>query len=427
VTLVIIFLATWFGLTLAKGITDPIQDLVLATNRITQGDLDSRIDIEADDEIGLLVKSFNQMTKDLKKSKNSVEEANINLEQRRKYMETVLRNVSAGVISVDKAGMITTINRAAEKMFDIKSEKVLFQNYRDLMIPEHLSLVDEFLQEMKESNESLLEKQLEVMLKDKALTVLLTITTIQDEEGNDSGIVVVFEDLTQIQKAERAAAWREVARRMAHEIKNPLTPVQLSAQRLQRKYGDKLGEEGSVFKECTQTIIDQVEVLKNLVNEFSRYARMPVTSLTLNDLNAVVAEAVLLFQDAHKDIVFEFKPAEGLPKFDLDAEQINRVMINLLDNAVAAINKKNGRIEITVSYDEQHRKATVAVADDGAGVPSSNKRKVFEPYFSTKKFGTGLGLAIVNSIISDHHGQVSVADNNPTGTIVSFQLPVSEV
>jgi len=427
VTLVIIFLATWFGLTLAKGITDPIQDLVQATNRITQGDLDSRIDIEADDEIGLLVKSFNQMTKDLKKSKNSLEEANINLEQRRKYMETVLRNVSAGVISVDKAGMITTINRAAEKMFDIKSEKVLFQNYRDLMIPEHLSLVDEFLQEMKENNESLLEKQLEVMLKDKALTVLLTITTLQDEESNDSGIVVVFEDLTQLQKAERAAAWREVARRMAHEIKNPLTPVQLSAQRLQRKYGDKLGEEGSVFKECTQTIIDQVEVLKNLVNEFSRYARMPVTSPTLNDLNAVIAEAVLLFQDAHKDIIFEFKPAEGLPKFDLDAEQINRVMINLLDNAVAAINKKNGYIEITVNYDEQHRKATVAVADDGAGVPASYKRKVFEPYFSTKKSGAGLGLAIVSSIISDHHGQVSVADNEPTGTIVSFQLPVSEV
>jgi two-component system, NtrC family, nitrogen regulation sensor histidine kinase NtrY len=426
VTLVIIFLATWFGLTLAKGITDPIQDLVQATNRITQGDLDSRIDIEADDEIGLLVKSFNQMTKDLKKSKNSVEKANINLEQRRKYMETVLRNVSAGVISVDKYGMITTINRAAEKMFDIKAEKVLFQNYRDLMIPEHLALVEEFLQEMKESNEGLLEKQLEVMLKDKALTVLLTITTIQDEDGDESGMVAVFEDLTQLQKAERAAAWREVARRMAHEIKNPLTPVQLSAQRLQRKYGDKLGEEGSVFKECTQTIIDQVEVLKNLVNEFSRYARMPVTSPALNDLNAVVAETVCLFQDAHKDIIIELKTAEGLPKFDFDAEQINRVMINLLDNAVAAINKKAGRIEITVDYDEQHLKATVSVADNGAGVPSSYKRKVFEPYFSTKKSGTGLGLAIVSSIISDHRGQVSVTDNTPTGTIVSFQLPVSQ-
>jgi two-component system nitrogen regulation sensor histidine kinase NtrY len=427
VTLVIIFLATWFGLALAKEITDPIQNLAQATNRITQGDLDSQIDIEADDEIGQLVKSFNQMTRDLKKSKYGLEEANISLEQRRKYMETILRNVSAGIVSVDKTGMITTINSAAEKILDIKPEKVLFQNYRDLMIPEHLSLVDEFLQEMKENNESLLEKQLELMLKDKALTVLLTITTIQDEEGNDSGIVVVFEDLTQLQKAERAAAWREVARRMAHEIKNPLTPVQLSAQRLQRKYGDKLGEEGSVFKECTQTIIDQVEVLKNLVNEFSRYARMPVTALTLNDLNEVVADSVLLFQDAHKDITFEFSPADGLPKFDLDAEQINRVMINLLDNAVAAINKNDGRIEITVSYDEQHRKATVSVADNGAGVPSSYKRKVFEPYFSTKKSGTGLGLAIVSSIISDHHGQVSVADNNPTGTNVSFQLPVSEV
>jgi two-component system nitrogen regulation sensor histidine kinase NtrY len=424
VTLVIIFLATWFGLTLAKGITGPIQNLVEATNRITLGDLDSQIDIEADDEIGILVKSFNQMTRDLKKSQNSLEEANISLEQRRKYMETVLRNVSAGVISVDKSGMITTINRAAEKMFDINAERVLFHNYRDLMAAEHISLVDEFLQEMKETDASLLQKQLEIVLKERALTVLLTITTIKDEEGNDSGIVVVFEDLTQLQKAERAAAWREVARRMAHEIKNPLTPVQLSAQRLQRKYEDKLGEDGSVFKECTQTIIDQVEVLKNLVNEFSRYARMPVTTPAPNDLNRVVAEAVALFQDAHKDITFELKLAEGLPVFDLDAEQINRVMINLLDNAVAAINKKTGYIEIKVTYDEQHRKAAVSVADDGAGVPSSYKRKVFEPYFSTKKSGTGLGLAIVSSIISDHHGQVTVADNKPTGTIVSFQLPV---
>jgi two-component system nitrogen regulation sensor histidine kinase NtrY len=426
VTLVIIFLATWFGLTLAKEITVPIQNLVQATNRITMGDLDSRIDVEADDEIGILVKSFNQMTKDLKKSKNSLEEANINLEQRRQYMETVLRNVSAGVVSVDKNGIITTMNRAAERMFDIKAENVLFRNYRDLMIQEHIALVEEFLEEMKETNESLLEKQLEIMLNDKAINVLVTITTIQDEEGIDSGIVAVFEDLTQLQKAERAAAWREVARRMAHEIKNPLTPVQLSAQRLQRKYEDKLGEDGSVFKECTQTIIDQVEVLKNLVNEFSRYARMPVTSPAPNDLNAVVSEAVSLFQDAHKDINFDLKIADGLPMFDLDAEQINRVMINLLDNAVAAINKVNGRVEITVSYDEQHHRAVVSVADDGPGVPSSYKRKVFEPYFSTKKSGTGLGLAIVSSIISDHHGQVSIADNIPTGTIVSFQLPVSQ-
>jgi two-component system, NtrC family, nitrogen regulation sensor histidine kinase NtrY len=427
VTLVIIFLATWFGLSLAKSITNPIQDLVSATNRITQGDLASRIDIEADDEIGLLVKSFNHMTDDLQKSKTGLEEANISLEQRRKYMAAVLRNVSAGIISVDKNGMITTINRAAEAMFGIDATGYLSRNYRELLQDDHLALVDSFLLEMKDSHERILEKQLELMLRDKALTILLTLTTIEDEEGNDSGIVVVFEDLTELQKAERAAAWREVARRMAHEIKNPLTPVQLSAQRLQRKYGDKLGEDGSVFKECTQTIIDQVEVLKNLVNEFSRYARMPVTTLAPNDLNAVVSEAVTLFVDAHKDIHFEYSPTEGLPKFNLDAEQINRVMINLLDNAVASINKKTGHIGILIRYDEPHKKVTVAVADDGAGVPASYKRKVFEPYFSTKKSGTGLGLAIVSSIISDHKGQVSVSDNYPTGTIVSFQLPVGEV
>ncbi len=427
VTLVIIFLATWFGLSLSKSITNPIQDLVTATNRITQGDLDSRIDVEADDEIGLLVKSFNSMTDDLQKSKTSLIEANISLEERRKYMAAVLRNVSAGIISVDRNGMITTINRAAEAMFEIDASQFLFRNYRGLLLDEHLALVDSFLLEMKENRERILEKQLELTLRDKALTILLTLTTIEDEEGNDSGIVVVFEDLTELQKAERAAAWREVARRMAHEIKNPLTPVQLSAQRLQRKYGDKLGEEGSVFRECTQTIIDQVEVLKNLVNEFSRYARMPVTTLAPNDLNAVVSDAVTLFTDAHKDIIFEYSPAENLPRFNLDAEQINRVMINLLDNAVASLNKKSGHIGVIVRYDEAHKKVTVAVADDGAGVPASYKRKVFEPYFSTKKSGTGLGLAIVSSIISDHKGQVTVGDNYPTGTIVSFQLPVSEV
>lgn len=427
VTLVIIFLATWFGLSLAQSITSPIQDLVTATNRITQGDLDSRIEIEADDEVGLLVKSFNSMTEDLKQSKTELIEANISLEQRRKYMEAVLRNVSGGVVSVNKDNVITTINRAAEAMFEIDASKFLSKNYRELLLDEHLDVVDDFLREMKNNDVKILVKQLELMLRDKALTVLLTLTTIEDEEGNDSGIVVVFEDLTALQKAERAAAWREVARRMAHEIKNPLTPVQLSAQRLQRKYGDKLGEEGSVFKECTQTIIDQVEVLKNLVNEFSRYARMPVTTLAPNDLNAIVSETVALFVDAHKDIHFEYSPAEGLPKFNLDAEQINRVMINLLDNAVASLNKKTGHIGVIIRYDEAHKKVTVAVADDGAGVPAGYKQKVFEPYFSTKKSGTGLGLAIVSSIISDHQGQVSVTDNYPTGTIVSFQLPVTEV
>jgi two-component system nitrogen regulation sensor histidine kinase NtrY len=426
VTLLIVFSATWFGLFLAKGITVPIQDLAEATNKIARGELEHQIDIVADDEIGVLVNSFNKMTKDLKRSKENLEHANIDLERRRKYMETVLGNVSAGVVSLDKNDVISIINKAAENMLDIKTEKVLNKRYQNVLNPEHMFLVDELLIELKKSGKNFIEKQIELTLKDRMLTVLMTTTLIYDDDGNYMGMVVVFEDLTQIQKAERAAAWREVARRMAHEIKNPLTPVQLSAQRLQKKYGDKLGDDGEIFHECTQTIISQVEVLKNLVNAFSRYAKMPVTNPIPHDLNLVVNDSVVLFQDAHKDICFDFQQGADIPKINLDAEQIKRVMVNLLDNAVAAMDKKNGYIVIRTSHDKIYKKARVEVADNGCGVPYGYKSKMFEPYFSTKSAGTGLGLAIVSSIISDHHGHVSVRDNVPKGMIVAFELPVPE-
>jgi two-component system nitrogen regulation sensor histidine kinase NtrY len=426
VTLLVIFSATWFGLVLAKGITVPIQDLAEATDRVARGELDHQINIVANDEIGVLVDSFNKMTKDLKKSKEGLEQANIDLEQRRKYMETVLGNVSAGVVAIDSNDVITIINKAAEMMLDIKTEKVLNRRYQDVIIPDHQAVVDELYKELKENGKNFIERQMELMLKGKVLTILMTITLIRDDDGNYKGLVVVFEDLTQIRKAERAAAWREVARRMAHEIKNPLTPVQLSAQRLQKRYGDSLGDNGAVFHECTKTIIDQVEVLKNLVNAFSRYARLPVTNPVLGDLNEVISNSVVLFQDAHKDICFDFDKESDIPPLNIDAEQIKRVMINLLDNAVAAVKKENGHIMIRTSYEKVHRKAKVEVADNGYGVPYSYKAKIFEPYFSTKRSGTGLGLAIVSSIISDHHGHVSVKDNSPTGTIVAFELPVPE-
>jgi len=426
VMLLIIFSATWFGLYLAKGITVPIQDLAEATRKIAQGDLNHQIDIVADDEIGVLVTSFNQMTKDLKRSKQGWEQANLDLEQRRNYMETILRNVSAGVISVDGNGVITTINRAAEKMLGIRTQKVLNRPYEEVLIPDHRILAEEVLREMRERGEGFIEKQIDVTLKEQALTILMTITAIHDDEGKEMGMAVVLEDLTQMQRAERAAAWREVARRMAHEIKNPLTPVQLSAQRLQKKYGDQLGEDDGVFRECTKTIIDQVEVLKTLVNEFSRYARLPVTSLALHDLNGVIRDSVILFQDAHKEIVFVFQQGADIPKLMLDPEQIRRVMVNLLDNAVAAVGGKPGRIEIRTSCEGNGRMARVDVADNGCGIPPGYQVKMFEPYFSTKRSGTGLGLAIVNSIMADHYGQVSVADNHPQGTIVTFELPVPD-
>ena len=428
VTLLIIFSATWFGLFLAKGITDPIQDLAEATDEIAQGNLDYHIDVLADDEIGVLVDSFNKMTKDLKTSSENLKWANVDLEQRRKYMETVLRNVSAGVVSVDRDGVISTINRAAEKMLDIRPGKVLHKRYGEVLKTEHMALVNETLRELKGRGDDFIEKQVQLMIKDRVLTILVATTIFRDDDGHYMGMVVVFEDLTQLQKAERVAAWREVARRIAHEIKNPLTPVKLSAERLQRKYGDKIrGEDSTVFKECTKTISDQVEVLKNLVNEFSRFARMPITNPTPNDLNNVIQDSVILFQDAHKNIAFDFRKDDHIPRLNVDAEQIKRVMVNLLDNAVEAVSAMNGngKIEIRTSCDTDFRKARVEVVDNGRGILPQNKVKLFEPYYSTKKSGTGLGLAIVDSIISDHNGSVSVRDNIPTGTIVAFELPIT--
>ena len=426
VTLLIIFSATWFGLYLAKGITVPIQDLAEATRKIAQGDLNHQINIVADDEIGVLVASFNQMTVDLKKSKQGLERANLDLDQRRNYTETILRNVSAGVIAVDGKGIITTINRAAEKMFGIRTQKVLNRPYEEVLIPEHRLLADEVLREMRERAEGFIEKQLDLTLGEKTMTILMTITAIRDDEGREMGMALVFEDLTKLQRAERAAAWREVARRMAHEIKNPLTPVQLSAQRLQKKYGDRLGEDDAVFRECTKTIIDQVEVLKNLVNEFSRYARLPVTNLAIHDLNEVVRNSVILFQDAHKEIVFDFQQGADIPKLMLDPEQMQRVMVNLLDNAVAAVDGRTGRIEIRTARSDDGKTVKLSVADNGCGIPSGYKVKMFEPYFSTKRSGMGLGLTIVHSIMADHHGRIGVADNHPSGTVVTLDLPVPE-
>ena len=427
VMLLIVFFATWFGLFLARGITEPIQDLAEATHKIAGGDLNYQIDIVSKDEIGVLVDSFNQMTKDLKKTNENLQQANADLEERRKYMEAVFLHISAGVISVDQDGIVTTMNRAAQVMLDIQKEDVLNRHSSNMLTAENMSIINELMDEVKANDHDIVEKQIELLIRNRPLTVLVTITVIHEDKGQNLGMVMVFEDLTQLQKAERAAAWREVARRMAHEIKNPLTPVQLSAQRLQRRYSEKLGDDGQVFQECTDTIITQVEVLKNLVNEFSRYARMPATTLALQDLNDAINDPILLFQDAHKEITFHFLPERSIPLLYLDAEQIQRVIINLLDNSIAAMNKTEGQIDITTHYDSARKKAQIIIADNGCGIPLAHTMKIFEPYYSTKKSGTGLGLAIVNSIIADHNGSVVAQANEPSGTVVLIELPVPEV
>jgi two-component system nitrogen regulation sensor histidine kinase NtrY len=415
VTLLIVFSATWFGFHLAKDITVPIKDLAEATSRIASGDLNFRIQMKAADEIGMLVQSFNQMTGDLQVSRSE-------LEQRKKYMEIVLKNVAAGVISINEKGKVSTINTSGEQMLEIKAEAVLEKDFSGVLPREYVGQIERLLDELKSSRKDSIERQVVVNLEGKSLSLLINLTTLKDEEGKSLGIVAVFDDLTQLIKAQRMAAWREVARRIAHEIKNPLTPIQLSAQRLRKRYLEKLQPDGAVFDECTRTIVKQVEELKGMVNEFSNFARMPASQPTPNHLNEIIEETLALFQGSQKQVQFEFNPND-LPVLNIDRDQMKRVMINLIKNSLAAI-ENGGKIRIQTSYNPQLQTVRLEVSDDGCGIPDEDKERLFEPYFSTKKTGTGLGLAIVNAIISDHRGYIRVRDNKPRGTTFLIELPV---
>jgi two-component system nitrogen regulation sensor histidine kinase NtrY len=431
ITMVIVFLAVWLGLYLAKSLTIPIQELAEATRQVADGNLDVHLGEIGTDEIGMLVASFNTMTEDLRNNQLALEKtheevikSNQELDQRRRYMETVLKNVTAGVISVDKDGILTTINTSAERLLNINGNEVLGKGFREVLHAHHLDIVKGLLRDMVLAKQDTVSKQVTIPLKDTKLTLFLNLSVLRDENNDFMGTVVVFDDLTQLIKAQRMAAWREVARRIAHEIKNPLTPIQLSAQRLRKRYLMRFNEDEKVFDECTGMIIKSVDELKTLVDEFSNFARMPAAQPTASDLNDIIREALTLYQGAHRSISFSFQADESLPHLQLDHDQIKRVLINLLDNAVAAIDG-DGRIDIESMYNRELQMASCIVADNGQGIPAEDRPRLFEPYFSTKKSGTGLGLAIVSNIISDHHGFIRVKENQPKGTKFIIELPIS--
>ncbi|HOP47713.1 MAG TPA: ATP-binding protein [Desulfobacteraceae bacterium] len=432
VTLLIIFSSVWFGFYLSKEITIPIQELAEATNRIASGDYDFFIDLEAKDEIGALVNSFNRMTLDLKTGKNKLEKANeqlirsnFELEQRRIYMEIVLANVAAGVVSADAKGRILTINKSAEIMLNIKNrESIIGKNYKEVLSEDYSKIIDGFIDDEALFKKGFLKKQIKIAFENRRLALLVYLNVLRDDRQNYLGLVAVFEDLSEIEKAQRMAAWREVAARIAHEVKNPLTPIQLSAQRLRKRYGNMLeNEEGNIFHECTGMIIRQVEELKKLVNEFSNFARMPASNPAPADIRNIIMEALSLYKEAHKDVSFIFRPSLDVPIFNLDREQIKRVIINLLDNAIEAVEAK-GEVVINLKYDKVLQMIRIVVGDNGRGISPEHKSRLFEPYFSTKKEGTGLGLAIANTIITDHNGFIRVQDNKPKGTKFIIELPV---
>jgi two-component system, NtrC family, nitrogen regulation sensor histidine kinase NtrY len=431
VTLLIVFCAIWFGFYVAGGLTGPIRQLGEATRRVAEGKLDFVLEKESGDEMGMLVDSFNHMTRDLLAGKRQIEAANralqagnLELEKRRRYTETILQNVAAGVISLDENGIITTINRFAEELLKIDKDRLVGRDSRVVLHPTHLAILGGFLYELARSGKSSIERPLRLSVGDETFSLRVIFTRLEDEEGSPLGVVLVFDNLTELEKVQRLAAWREVARRIAHEVKNPLTPIQLSAQRLRKKYLERLGPEAEVFDSCTRIIINQVDELKRLVSEFSSFARMPAVSKSLNRLAAVVQEVLPLYREAHKQITFTFIDHDGVPAFLFDAKQMKRVLINLLDNAVAVMAEEGGRVEIELQPEPEQGVVFLEVRDNGPGVREEDKLRLFEPYFSTKKTGTGLGLAIATTVVADHGGYLRMKDNEPRGARFIIELPL---
>lgn len=424
VTLLIIFSAIWFGFYVARGLTDPIGKLAIATRRVADGELDFVIESDSGDEMGTLVESFNQMVRDLLVSQSNLQKSNLELENRRRYTEIILQNVAAGVISLDEKGYIRTINRFAEQLLRIDKSSIINQDYRIVLNEQHQSIMDDFLEDLGKSGKNFIERPLRLRVRDESFSLRVNMTRLVDEKGNNLGVVFVFDNLTELEKAQRMAAWREVARRIAHEVKNPLTPISLSAQRLRKRYLEKLDSDGDVFDICTKTIINQVDELKCLVSEFSNFARMPAVQKSMNNIKTMAHDAMVLFKEGHKDVVFQLICPDDVPEFSFDLKQMERVLINILDNAVSAINDK-GNVDVEIKIGQEQKQIFIEIRDDGPGVRDEDKLHLFEPYFSRKKTGTGLGLAIASTVIADHGGYLRVKNNIPRGARFIIELPLN--
>jgi two-component system nitrogen regulation sensor histidine kinase NtrY len=313
-------------------------------------------------------------------------------------------------------------------MLGLRGAELRGRPWRDVFASPELRKIADVITQVENGQESILERQIRAGAKGRELTLLVVATTLADDDGNRRGIILFFEDVSHLLRVERMEAWREVARRIAHEIKNPLTPIQLSAQRLRKRYLALLNErEGELLDECTRTIIGQVDELKRLVNEFSSFARLPAVELVSQDLNTVVEEALVLFREGHRDISFEFRADADLPHLELDREAIKRAVINMLDNAVAACQTTPngpGRVELITARDSRVGVVRLEVADNGCGMTPDVKARALEPYFSTKKDGSGLGLAIVSAIAADHQAYVRLRDNEPRGTRLVIEFPI---
>ncbi len=438
-TFLLIFAASWMAFHIGKNLTRPIRALAVGADEIARGNLSYRVETFAEDELQILVNSFNEMSATL-------EENSAELKERRKYIETVLQSLSTGVISFDLENRVTTINKVAIQMFKLEDADFAKFELKELISKENAQILEKLISRAKRIGKAAEQTVLQRENSDSGenLPVALTATTLPDEGGT----VLVIEDLTELITAQRASAWQEVARRMAHEIKNPLTPIQLSAERIAKRFAMQNGEAEKerkgereilitedqnsktedqtikVIKDGTDTILREVSSLKSMVDEFSRFARLPDAKLAEGDVNEVIKQAVLLYEGRIDGIEIKTELAENLPSTQIDAEQLKRVFVNLIDNSYEAFEKadENKTIRIKTFHDSARDLIVTEFSDNGKGINPRDFQKLFQPYFSTKGRGTGLGLAIVQRIISEHGGKIKAAANNPKGARFTIEI-----
>src|ERR1043166_2473581 len=449
-TLILLFASSWIAIYLARGIATPIKALAEASNEIARGNLSHRVTTVADDELALLAASFNQMTTQLEENRRSIEagaaelrDKNLALRERRNYIETILQSLTTGVVSLDENDCVTTFNAAASRMLGLTHKPDDNLKLSGLIVTDDWLVIDRLLRRARRAGHASEQTQLEGGANGSgAVPVAITATALRDSVSPRRGVVLVIEDLSELLAAQRAAAWSEVARRMAHEIKNPLTPIQLSAERIAKRYGRATNGAGNgtslvpderlddkrvaaVISECTETIAREVAGLKAMVDEFSRFARLPATRLEQANLNDVITHAAGLYQERLDGVSLTLDLDRELPLSMLDIEQIKRVFVNLVDNALeslAAVSDEK-QITITTSHDSERSVLRAEVADTGQGIEPADFRRLFEPYFSRRDSGTGLGLAIVQRIILEHGGHIRAERNHPRGAKFVIELP----
>jgi two-component system nitrogen regulation sensor histidine kinase NtrY len=415
-TLIVVFMALWVALRISRGITDPIQNLALATERVAAGDLDTTVTVEREDEIGILVNSFNDMVRKLKVGKESLESAYL-------YLKNILDNINSGVIMLDTSGDIYMINGAACTTLGIAPAEVIHRNYRDLLSKIDSEELHILVSGIEGREFKPIKREVKATIDNKRVSLLVFITSLRDSEKY-IGLLVVFDDLTDVMEAQKALTWQDVARKIAHEIKNPLTPIKLSTERMIKKWEHKDPDFDEVFHRSTKTIVKEVDSLKRLVDEFSKFGKMPEINKSPTDISGVIDEVVNLYKD-YKGVQLNVSVPQNPPMADLDVEQFRRVMINIFDNAIQAMTN-SGRIDVSLHFNLPDNKAFVEIADNGPGIRNEDKEKLFLPYFSTKRDGTGLGLAIAYRIIKEHKGYIRVRDNDPNGTIFTIEIPIKE-